>query len=174
MTYKIKRKLMLKNVVFFLTLLIASRFIGLPTNFTPLLALAVFMPRLTDDKLIQHLLPVCIIAFTNLFLQPVNSIVFFTMLMVFAVTPYISRNSDSLLWGSLSAVLIWHVTVNGAVWLSSGGSLLNTLIAAIPFDFKLAVSTGLYVLLFHFAENFYMSVSQSNIKLIDKLVLAKT
>jgi hypothetical protein len=96
------------------------------------------------------------------------------MLMVFAVTPYISRKSDNLLWGSLSAVLIWHVTVNGAVWLSSGGSLLNTLIAAIPFDFKLAVSTGLYVLLFHFAENFYMSVSQSNIKLIDKLVLAKT
>jgi len=48
------------------------------------------------------------------------------------------------------------------------------LIAAIPFDFKLAVSTGLYVLLFHFAENFYMSISQSNIKLIDKLVLAKT
>jgi hypothetical protein len=91
---------MLKNVVFFLALLIASRFIGLPTNFTPLLALAVFMPRLTDDKLIQHLLPVCIIAFTNLFLQPVNSIVFFTMLMVFAVTPYISRKSDSLLWGS--------------------------------------------------------------------------
>ena len=49
---------MWKNVAFLLALLVASRFIGLPTNFSPLLALAVFMPRLTDDKRIQHLLPV--------------------------------------------------------------------------------------------------------------------
>ena len=160
---------MWKNAVFFLALLIASRFIGLPTNFTPLLALAVFMPRLTDDINVQHLLPVCIIAFTNLFLQPVNLTVFITMLMVFAATPYVSRNTKSLLLGSLSAVFIWHVTVNGAVWLSGSGSLLNTYIAAIPFDFKLAVSTALYVGLFHHAENFYRSLTQSNIKLLDRL-----
>ena len=160
---------MWKSAVFFLALLVASRFIGLPTNFTPLLALAVFMPRLTNDIRIQHMLPVCIIALTNLFLQPVNPTVFLTMLMVFAATPYVSRNSKSLLLGSVSAVLIWHVTVNGAVWLSSGGSLFNTFIAAIPFDFKLAVSTALYVALFHHAENFYRSISQSNIKLLDRL-----
>ena len=160
---------MWKNAVFFLALLVASRFIGLPTNFTPLLALAVFMPRLTDDRRIQHLLPVCIIAFTNLFLQPVNSAVFLTMLMVFAVTPYVSRQSNSLLLGSISAVIIWHVTVNGAVWLSGSGSLLNTFIAAIPFDFKLAVSTALYVALFHHAENFYRGIIQSNTKLLDRL-----
>ena len=160
---------MWKNAVLFLALLVASRFIGLPTNFTPLLALAVFMPRLTDDRRIQHLLPVCIIAFTNLFLQPVNPTVFLTMLMVFAATPYISRQSNSLLLGSVSAVIIWHVTVNGAVWLSGSGSLLNTFIAAIPFDFKLAVSTALYVALFHHAENFYRGIIQSNTKLIERL-----
>ena len=88
--------------------------------------------------------------------------------MVFAAAPYVSRNSNSLLLGSISAVIIWHVTVNGAVWLSGGGSLLNTFIAAIPFDFKLAVSTALYVALFHHAENFYKSITQSNIKLLDR------
>ena len=161
---------MWKNAVLFLALLVASRFIGLPTNFTPLLALAVFMPRLTDDRRIQHLLPVCIIAFTNLFLQPVNPTVFLTMLMVFAATPYISRQSNSLLLGSVSAVIIWHVTVNGAVWLSGSGSLLNTFIAAIPFDLKLAISTFLYVLLFNYAETFVMRSSKSKTKLLDRLI----
>jgi len=161
---------MWKNLVFLVAILVASRFIGLPANFSPLLALAVFMPRLTDNKHIQYLLPVSIIAFTNLFLEPVNGLILATMLMVFAVTPIVSRNSKNLFLGSFSAVLIWHIIVNGAVWFSSGGSLLQTYIAAIPFDFKLAVSTGLYVSLFHYAENLFMSVTRTNIKLLDRLV----
>ncbi|MBT4951524.1 MAG: hypothetical protein HON34_06965 [Pelagibacteraceae bacterium] len=72
--------------------------------------------------------------------------------------------------GSVSAVLIWHVTVNGAVWLSSGGSLFNTFIAAIPFDLKLATSTFLYVLLFNYAEKFVMRSSKSKTKLLDRLI----
>jgi hypothetical protein len=161
---------MWKNVAFLLALLIASRFIGLPTNFSPLLALAVFMPRLTDDKRIQHLLPVSIIAFTNLFLEPVNALILVTMLLVFAITPTVSRFSKSLFLGSLSAVLTWFVVVNGAVWFAGGGSLPQTYIAAIPFDFRLAVSTGLYVALFHSAEKICVSLSRSNIKLLDRLV----
>ena len=168
MSHRRKRNFMWKNAVFFLVLLVASRFIGLPSNFTPLLALAVFMPRLTDDRRIQHLLPVCIIVFTNLFLQPVNLLIFLTMLLVFAVTPLVSRHSKSLFLGSFSAVLIWHVTVNGAVWLSGDSSFLNTFVAAIPFDFRLAVSTFLYVALFHYAESFFTSVTGSNIKPLDR------
>ncbi len=151
-------------------LLIASRFIGLPANFSPLLALAVFMPRLTDDKRLQYLLPVGIIALSNLFLEPVNWIILATMLTVFAVTPTVSRRTKSLFWGSVSAIGVWHVAVNGSVWLVSGGSLLETYLAAIPFDFKLAVSTGLYVALFHYAENIYKLVSGANSKILDRLV----
>ena len=161
---------MWKNLGFLIAVLVASRFIGLPGNFTPLLALAVFMPRLTEDKKLQYLLPVGIIAFTNVFIEPVSTLILATMLIVFAVTPTISRHTKSLFWGSVSAVLLWHVTVNGAVWFSSGGSLLQTYIAAIPFDFKLAVSTGLYVALFHYAENVYAHLSNSNTKILDRLV----
>lgn len=161
---------MWKNLGFLIAVLVASRFIGLPGNFTPLLALAVFMPRLTEDKRLQYLLPVSIIALTNLFLEPVNTIILATMLIVFAVTPTISRHTKSLFWGSVSAVLVWHVAVNGAVWFSSGGLLLQTYIAAIPFDLKLAVSTGLYVALFHYAENVYAHISRSNTKILDRLV----
>ena len=46
---------MLKNLVILISLIAVSRFIGLPANFSPLLALAVFMPRLSDDVRIQYL-----------------------------------------------------------------------------------------------------------------------
>tara|TARA_B100001964_G_scaffold238795_1_gene304941 strand:- start:242 stop:727 length:486 start_codon:yes stop_codon:yes gene_type:complete len=161
---------MWKNLAFLIALLIASRFIGLPPNFTPMLALAVFMPRLTDDKRIQYLLPVGIMAFSNLFLEPVNAIILATMLLVFAVTPTVSRHTKSLFWGSTSAILIWHVTVNASQWFVHGGSLLDTYIAAVPFDFKLAVSTGLYVAVFHYAENLYSVFTKANQKLLDRLI----
>ena len=161
---------MFKNIVFLVALLIASRFIGLPPNFSPLLAMAVFMPRLTDDKRLQYLLPVAIMAFSNLFLEPVNTIILATILTVFAITPYITRRTKSLFWASVGAMSLWHVAVNGSVWLVSGGPLLDTYVAAIPFDFKLAVSTGLYVALFHYAENIYKLVSGANSKILDRLV----
>ena len=84
---------MIKNSIFLISLLVASRFIGLPGNFTPLLALAVFMPRLTNNKYIQCLFPISIIAFTNLFLEPVSLIIFIAMLIIFAITPLISHTT---------------------------------------------------------------------------------
>ena len=159
---------MFKNLILLILLIVFSRFIGLPANFSPLLALAVFMPRLTDDVRIQNLLPVSIVAFTNLFLEQVNIIILAAILLVFAIAPTLSRLSRSLLWGSLSAVFIWHILVNGAVWVVGENSIVETYIAAIPFDLKLAISTGLYILLFYSAERFWMGFSESKIKLLDR------
>ena len=159
---------MFKNLILLILLIVFSRFIGLPANFSPLLALAVFMPRLTDDVRIQNLLPVSMVAFTNLFLEQVNIIIFAAILLVFAIAPTLSRLSRSLLWGSLGAVFIWHILVNGAVWVVGGNSIVETYIAAIPFDLKLAISTGLYILLFYSAERFWMGFSESKIKLLDR------
>lgn len=161
---------MFKNLVLLVALLIASRFIGLPPNFSPLLAMAVFMPRLTDDKRLQYLLPVSIMAFSNLFLEPVNTLILATILIVFAITPTITRRTKSLFWASVGSMALWHVAVNGSVWVIGGGSLMETYISAIPFDFKLAVSTGLYVAMFHYAENMYQIMTRSNGKLLDRLV----
>jgi hypothetical protein len=161
---------MIKNLAILILLIAASRFIGLPANFSPLLALAIFMPRLTDDLRIQHLLPVAIVGFTNLFLEPVNGFIFIALLLVFVIAPLLSRSTKNLFYGGLAAVLIWHVVVNGAVWMISGGSLIETFIAAIPFDLKLAISTGLYVALFYCAENFWMNYTESNKKFLDMLI----
>jgi hypothetical protein len=133
---------MVKNISIIVLLLIASRFIGLPANFSPLLALAVVIPRVTPHKFIQYLLPVAILL---------------TMALVFLVTPLISSHTNNLALSCISAVLIWHFFVNGAVWMVSGGSILETYVLAIPFDFKLLISTGLYVALFAYAEKMYLS-----------------
>ena len=138
-------------------LLIASRFIGLPANFSPLLALAVVIPRVTRHKFIQYLLPAAILLTTNYFLEPVNSLILISMVLVFLATPFISIHVKHLGWSSFSAVLIWHFFVNGAVWMVFGGPVLETYILAIPFDFKLLISTGLYVALFACAEKLYLS-----------------
>jgi hypothetical protein len=79
------------------------------------------------------------------------------MVLVFLATPFISSHVKNLGWSSISAVLIWHFLVNGAVWMVSGGPVLETYILAIPFDFKFLISTGLYVALFACAEKMYLS-----------------
>jgi len=68
----------------------------------------------------------------------------------------------------LMAIVLWHILVNGAVWVIAGGSIIKTYIAAIPFDAKLAISTGLYVALFHSTERILAAYSQSNRKLLDR------
>ena len=148
---------MVKNILIIVLLLIASRFIGLPANFSPLLALAVVIHRVTSQKFIQYLLPVAILLTTNYFLEPVNTLILLSMVLVFLVTPIISSCTKNLALSSISAVLIWHFFVNGAVWITSGESILETYVLAIPFDFKLLISTGLYVALFACAEKIYLS-----------------
>lgn len=158
---------MLKNMILLILLIAASRFIGLPSNFSPLLAFAIFIPRLTDNVLIQNLLPVTIVVLTNLFLEPVNSLILAAILLVFSITPAITRYTNNLFYGSFAALLIWHIIVNAAVWINSGGSLINAYIAAFPFDFKLAISTFLYLLLFNYAQRFWTNNTQSNSKFLD-------
>jgi len=148
---------MVKNILIIVLLIIASRFIGLPANFSPLLALAVVIPRVTSQKFIQYLLPVAILLTTNYFLEPANTLILLSMALVFLVTPLISSYTNNLALSSISAVLIWHFFVNGAVWITSGESILETYVLAIPFDFKLLISTGLYVALFACAEKIYLS-----------------
>lgn len=160
---------MWKSIAFLIGALVTYRVFGVQDNFTPLFALAVFMPRLTDNTNIQYLLPVSIMAFSNLFLEPVSLLILAVMLIVFAVTPSVSRYSNSLTWGSVSAVMIWHVAVNGAVWFSGTGFAPFSL-EAMLFDFRLLLSTGLYVALFYTVEQLFRQVTSSNRKLIDRLI----
>ena len=159
-----------RNIIFLIILLILSRFNGLPANFSPILAAGIFMPRLTNNKYLQSFIPVSIMILSNIFLEPVNLVIFLTILFVFFVSPIISRVVKNLFYSLVSVTLCWFILVNGSVWIVGGGNFLTTYIAAIPFDFKLLVSTGLYLSLFHYAELIYTKYDSSKKKIIDRLI----
>ena len=126
----------IKSAGLLVAVLVASRLIGLPANVTPLLGLAVFAHRMNLSPWIT----VGILAVTDVFFLGLYAhmpVVYACMFSAYFIGKYMNNVYAS---GAVS-VLVWHVTVNGAVWLSSGGSLLQTYINAIPFDWNLLVST---------------------------------
>ena len=159
-----------RNFLYIILILIASRFIGLPPNFSPMLATAIFMPRLTNNKYLQSFIPILIILVSNFFLETVNMAIFLTMLFIFFIAPIISRVINNLLYSCLLVIFCWFIFVNGSVWSASGGNFVTTYMGAIPFDFKLLISTGLYLSLFHYSELIYNQFDSSNQKLIDRLI----
>ena len=148
-----------KSLMLLVGLLIISRLIGLPTNFSPMLAVAIFMPRLTTRKSIQSFLPAGVMLLTSIFLPPVDLLILSCIIFIFLITPIVSRRINNL--------VLWFFVVNGAVWISGGGSLIEIYIAAIPFDFRLLLSTSLYLLLFNSLEKFVKAHSQHNQKILD-------
>ena len=143
-----------KSLTLLVVLLIISRLIGLPTNFSPMLAVAIFIPRLTSRKSIQSFLPAGVMLITSVFLPPVNLLILFCIIFIFVIAPIVSRRINNLFYSCISNVLLWFFIVNGAVWVSSGGSLTEVFMMAIPFDFRLLVSTSLYLILFDRLEKY--------------------
>ena len=161
---------MFKNFIFLIIALIISRFIGLPPNFSPLLAAAIFMPRLTNSKYLQSFIPVLAVILSNFFLEPVNLFIFSTMIFIFLLAPVFSRKVNNLFYSCLMVVLCWFILVNGSVWIINGGSILNIYLGAVPFDFKFLISTLLYLSIFHYFYLIYREFYDSNKKLIDRFI----
>ena len=146
----------LKPLIFVLACVIAARFF-LPANWTPVLALALFMPYVTRNKSIQILMPVSVLLITDIFLGFYGQTMFFvyaTLIFIALISRYQSTGSLlSLMKYSVGSVLIWHIVVNFGVYLNGhdGSSLAQTYLLAIPFDLRLMTSTVFFSLLFYSA-----------------------
>lgn len=144
----------IKSAAFILASIILARF-ALPANITPIIATAVFLPYLTKNKHLQTLLPIGILFLTDIFLGFYGATMFFvygTMLLI----SFLSRSTydakfTGILKTSMLSVLLWHIIVNFGVYLNGLGtiSLAQTYIAAIPFDFRLLLSTLAFSSLFY-------------------------
>ena len=67
------------------------------------------------------------------------------MYFVLALIISLSRSINNYVYTSIIGIGLWHVIVNFFVWLSNPSmSLLQTYAMAIPFDFKLLLSTLVY------------------------------
>ena len=146
----------LKPLIFVLACVIAARFF-LPANWTPVLALALFMPYVTKNKSIQILMPVSVLLITDIFLGFYGQTMFFvyaTLIFIALISRYqLTGSLLSLMKYSVGSVLIWHIVVNFGVYLNGhdGSSLAQTYLLAIPFDLRLMMSTVFFSLLFYSA-----------------------
>ena len=150
MTYIIET---LKSCWLLLLCLIVARFIGFPDNFTPILACAVFLPFMTDNKYIQMFLPVSIMIVTDPFLGLYSAMpVVYLCIIAASVVSSLFKNYNykNMILSGLISVGIWHILVNFSVWMSGIHALpLSTVyIAAIPFDLRLLASTLIFSSLF--------------------------
>ena len=158
----------LKPLIFVLACVIAARFL-LPANWTPVLALALFMPYVTRNKSIQILMPVSVLLITDIFLGFYGQTMFFvyaTLIFIALISRYQSTGSLlSLMKYSVGSVLIWHIVVNFGVYLNGhdGSSLALTYLLAIPFDLRLMMSSVFFSLLFYSAwatKEYFISSSE--------------
>ena len=152
----------LKSSALFILCLILSRFIGLPSNFTPIIAVASFLPFLTKSKYIQLFLPVGVLIITDPFLGFYSSMpVVYFCIFISSILAVLSKSFTfkNLIMRGVISVFIWHIFVNFSVWLSGGlgFSLLNTYILAIPFDFQLLLSTVFFSSLFYFSRELFIN-----------------
>ena len=151
----------IKSAAFILASIILARF-ALPANITPIIAMAVFLPYLTKNKHLQTLLPIGILFLTDIFLGFYGATMFFvygTMLLI----SFLSRSTynakfTGILKTYVLSVLLCHIIVNFGVYLNGLGtaSIIQTYLAAIPFDFRLLVSTLAFSTLFY-GSNFAVS-----------------
>ena len=150
-------KEIIKGSVLLLASILLARFL-LPANITPLVAVAVFMPFITNSRHLQVWLPVGILFVTDLVLGFYGNTMFFvygSMIAIGILSRYTHRSTyTGLIKTSLMSVLLWHLVVNFGVYINNLGavSLINTYALAIPFDFRLLVSTLAFSSLFYGAN----------------------
>ena len=163
---------LLKSLLFFVGLLILSRLIPHPPNFTPLLAGAVFLPFLLKDKTLIVALPlVClfisdlIIGFHNVMLWTYGA--FF--IIGITVINFSKLNLKSLLGLSLAGPTFFYLITNFGVWLSSSTyakdvyGLLECYVLALPFYGNSLFSTLLFSLLFLATRNLLLRKNSSQL-----------
>ena len=84
-----------KTAGLLLSCIILARFI-MPANYTPLIAMAVFMPFVTDNKNLQLLLPVSLLLVTDLILGFYGTAMLFvygTMLLIGLLSRYLHKDN---------------------------------------------------------------------------------
>ena len=153
---------LLKSLLFFIVLIVLSRLIPHPPNFTPLIAGAVFLPFMLKDKVLVVGLPLLclfisdlIIGFRTLMLWTYGAFLIIG-LTVFNLS---KLNLKTLLGLSLISPTIFFVISNFGVWLTAAiytkdlNGFLECYFVALPFYGNSLTSTVLFSLVFFLTRN---------------------
>jgi len=146
----------MKELIILTSILIASRLIGLDPNVTPLLALAVFAPRMN----LSPWLALGVLAITDVVLgfYSIMPIVYACMFGAY----YISKNMSNIYVAGATSVLLWHIVVNGAVVMFGTGFAPFTP-EALLFDMRLLGSTLAFTALIDITQRLTQQLRQSQV-----------
>ncbi len=135
-----------KSASLLLGCILLSRFIDLPANVTPLIAMAVFMPYLTSNKNLQMFLPVSMMFVTDIFLGFYSTmwLTYTTMGLIGFISRALNNGEYSTLMGSsVLSVVLWHLIVN------IPGPYPPLSPEALVFDLRLLGSTLVFASMFY-------------------------
>ena len=156
----------LKSILFFCTLLVLSRLIPHPPNFTPLIAGAIFLPFLLKDKWVIICLPILCLFISDYFLG-FHEVMIWTYSGFFIIgllTSMLSTTKLSNLIGlSLCCPTVFFLISNFGVWIGSPNyspdvqGLIECYLLALPFYSSSLVATLLFSNIFYFCHHFFIN-----------------
>ena len=149
----------LKGIIFITLILVLSRIIPHPPNFTPILAGIIFLPFIKKDLAFSIIAPLAAMLISDLIIG-MHSLMLWTyapIIFLSCLTYYF--NQDSILRiGTLAVVspMVFFLVSNFGVWISGSSytedmsGLIECYFNAIPFYASSAISCLLFTALFYF------------------------
>ena len=141
-----------KSTITILVILSASRLIPHPPNFTPLIALSLYVPIIFGRKfipaiLISYFFTDLILGLHSLLFFTYSSVTIFGLISIYFANKFIKR-----LGGAIFCVFLFYLITNFGVWIKGFygydlNGLINCYILAIPFMWQSLFSTLIYSLL---------------------------
>ena len=148
----------LKGIIFLTFLLVISRVIPHPPNFTPILAGIIFLPFIRKDLIFSIIVPLAAMLISDFFIG-MHSLMFwtYTPIILLSYLTFTLHKDSILRIGSLSILspMTFFLISNLGVWINSSSyaknifGLMECYFNAIPFYTSSAISCILFTALFY-------------------------
>ncbi len=145
-------------ILYTIIILAISRIIPHPPNFTPILAIAVTLPMVTNDKVIGTAIPLLAIFLSDILIGFYSYMIWiYLSFIVISLSSYFLLSRFNLLnmtLMSLTSCFVFFVITNFGFWTTgyygySFNGLITAYIMAIPFAANTILSTLIYGLLIY-------------------------
>ena len=152
----------LKGIIFITLILVLSRIIPHPPNFTPILARIIFLPFIKKDLTFSVIVPLAAMLISDLIIG-MHSLMLWTYgpIMFLSCLTYYFNQDSMLRIGSLAIIspMIFFLVSNFGVWITGSyyakdiSGLMECYFNAIPFYVSSAISCMLFTALFYFIRS---------------------
>ena len=148
----------LKGIIFFTLLLVLSRVVPHPPNFTPILAGIIFLPFIKKDFTFSLIIPIVVMLISD-FVIGMHSLMFWTYLPIlilsFLAFYFYQDSFRRVINLAIFSPIVFFILSNFGVWVNSAkysrdfSGLVECYIYAIPFYASSAISCILFSIIFY-------------------------